>query len=348
LILGATDPVASMAGMTTTGGRLNAYRTLLNGDATPPSRIPDLAIADTGSTSLGLAWTATGDDSSAGTATSYDLRVSNAPIDSANFDAAMILPLPAPHSSGSAETFQVSGLPCSATLYFALRAVDDFGNPGPVSNLVSTTTLGVPALSLAPGTLPLTVTPGTVLDTVVTVANTGQGRLDFTVTSSAPGPWLTSSPTAGRVTAGGSLPVALHIDATGLATGVYHGTLTITANDPVTPAADVPVDLTVALPLSVNDPLPRSYGMRIASASPGPRAVTVELSLPADGLADISVFDVRGSRTRRVLHGTISAGVRTLRWDGTDEQGAKVAPGVYFVQARTSGGTFTRRFAILI
>jgi subtilisin family serine protease len=58
LILTSTDPIASMNGVTTSGGRLDAYKVLVNSGALVPSRVTDLAIADTGWTALGLSWTA--------------------------------------------------------------------------------------------------------------------------------------------------------------------------------------------------------------------------------------------------------------------------------------------------
>ncbi len=64
--------------------------------------------------------------------------------------------------------------------------------------------------------------------------------------------WLQLSPTSGTVTGGGSTPVNVTFDATGLATGTYTGTIRITSNDPVNSTTDIPVTLNVVEQVTVN------------------------------------------------------------------------------------------------
>jgi subtilisin family serine protease len=346
LILTSTDPIASMNGTTSTGGRLNAYKVLLNGDAVRPSRVTNLAIADTGSTSLGLAWTAPGDDSTIGTATHYDLRTSPSPIDSTNFAAATPIVLPPPNVAGTAEIAQVSGLAFNTRYHFALRAVDEFGNAGRVSNDVSTTTLGIPAFALSPGSpLALVVIPGGVRDTALVVSNIGQGRLDFRLPAPNPTSWLTATPDSGRAHAGNFVRVGLHLDVAGLAAGDYDAPLLITSNDPATPTATIHV---VASVLTAVGDAPRvPFGFRTTSRTPGPRRVALELSLPNGGPVDVSLFDVQGRRVARLVQGTLGAGVHPLKWDGTAEGGGGVGAGIYFARARTRDGASVLRIVII-
>jgi subtilisin family serine protease len=347
LILTSTDPIPSMNGITTTGGRLNAYKVLLNADGAPPARVTNLAIADTGSTALGLAWTAPGDDSTAGTAAVYDLRTSPLPIDATNFAMASPIVLPPPHVGGSAEIAEVSGLAFNTHYHFALRAIDDFGNPGPVSNDVSATTLGIPTLALSPRMLTLVVPPGAVYDTALVVSNAGQGRLDFRLPAPAPTPWIAATPDSGRIPAPGSMRVALHVDVTGLADGFYDTSLPILGNDPVTRSADLFVYLIVNELTAVGDAPRAPFGLRTISPSPGPRRVTLELSLPTGGPVDVSLFNVHGRRVARLAQGTLGPGVHTLHWDGTDERGMRVGSGVYFARARTREGVSGLRVVII-
>jgi hypothetical protein len=96
-----------------------------------------------------LSWTAPGDDSTAGRATTYELRRSTLPITGLNFGAATPVPgLPAPAAPGTRESFTVSGLDPAVTHYFAIRTVDDRGNWSLISNLgikPGTGTVDVPA-----------------------------------------------------------------------------------------------------------------------------------------------------------------------------------------------------------
>ena len=347
LVLGSTDPVASMAGITSTGGRLNAYLTLMNGDAVPPSGVADLRVVDTGSTAVRFAWTATGDDSTAGTATRYDLRTSSSPIDASNFALATADTLPPPQAAGAAESFELAGLTCNTTVYAAIRAIDDFGNPGPISNLAVTTTLGIPVARIDAVPSRHFLPPGGSADHVLVLHNTGAGRLDVSVAPSAGGSWLGATPASGRVLAGDSMLVTVHLDAAGLATGEYAGNLEIASNDPVAPLTLLADTLVVSDVLGVGPALPARFDLRLVSANPGARAISLQLVLPAAGPADVSIFDVRGRRVRRLAAGSLPAGVHPLRWDGADESGVRVAAGVYFVRATTAGGSLRRRVTIV-
>jgi flagellar hook assembly protein FlgD len=46
------------------------------------------------------------------------------------------------------------------------------------------------------------------------------------------------------------------------------------------------------------------------------------------------VYDVSGRLVRRIDSGVYPAGHRVATWDGRDEHGRDVAPGIYFVQAK--------------
>src|SRR6185295_11929717 len=95
----------------------------------PPSTITDLAVVDAaGAARAGtivLAWTAPGGDGKLGQASSYDLRVSTAPLTAGGFGAATpVAGLPAPAPAGTRETFAVTGLQAGTVYFFALRATD--------------------------------------------------------------------------------------------------------------------------------------------------------------------------------------------------------------------------------
>lgn len=82
-----------------------------------------------------LTWIATGDDGAEGVAAQYEGRVSRSPITAANFDAAEPLAgLPLPDVAGGAQQAAVEGLEAGVEWYFALRAVDERGNRGPVAS----------------------------------------------------------------------------------------------------------------------------------------------------------------------------------------------------------------------
>src|SRR5207244_971751 len=89
-----------------------------------------------GQTNVTVRWTAPGDDGTCGQAQRYEVRHSSSPISAQNFaQATLVAGAPTPGASGTQQqiTFSVPG----GTRYFAVRAVDDAGNPAAVSNNVS-------------------------------------------------------------------------------------------------------------------------------------------------------------------------------------------------------------------
>lgn len=112
-----------------------------SGDVTAPAAVADLSITGTTGTSLALRWTAPGDDGSTGTAASYDIRYSTSAITNANWaSATQATGEPVPTAGGTVQTFTLGGLSGSQTYYVAIRATDDRGNVGALSNVVNGTT----------------------------------------------------------------------------------------------------------------------------------------------------------------------------------------------------------------
>jgi len=124
-------------GETDCGVYLARYSQGDSGDTTAPGAVTDLRVTQVSSYSATLAWTASGDDGSSGTASSYDMRYNiGGAIDSdAAFESAIkVSGLVTPAAAGSAEQFVVGGLSAGATYYFALKTADEAGNISALSD----------------------------------------------------------------------------------------------------------------------------------------------------------------------------------------------------------------------
>lgn len=109
-------------------------------DNIAPSAIVDLVCTDMAATSVTLAWTATGNDTTHGTASEYDVRYAASVIDESGWAAAsQATGEPAPKAAGQSETYTVTGLASRTVYYFAVKASDGAGNWSEVSNSPDTT-----------------------------------------------------------------------------------------------------------------------------------------------------------------------------------------------------------------
>ncbi|MFZ1945928.1 MAG: S8 family serine peptidase [bacterium] len=186
LLMNTVDEKANLAGMCVTGGRLNALFAVSEPDTVAPGQIADLATDSPGSNSMGLSWTATGDDGGTGQAASYDVRYSTSTITEGNWpSASQASGEPDPAAAGTPEAMTVTGLDFSTYYYFAMKALDEYGNAGPLSNVPTGTTLGAPDIAVDPTSLAEELLSGETSTQTVTIYNMAEGTLDFTIPTPA-------------------------------------------------------------------------------------------------------------------------------------------------------------------
>jgi hypothetical protein len=64
---------------------------------------------------------------------------------------------------------------------------------------------------------------------------------------------------------------------------------------------------------------------------------TVHFGVPQQGRVQVLLYDVTGRRVRQLADRVFPAGEHVLQWDGSDDAGAHVARGVYFVRSNLPG-----------
>lgn len=103
-------------------------------------------------------------------------------------------------------------------------------------------------------------------------------------------------------------------------------------------------------PGTVSVPGPIASGITLAPPHPNPSksAVTLGYSLAGRSRIELSIFDPRGRRVRRLLSGWREAGPGQVVWDGRGEDGMEVPNGAYFASMTLDDGSdrITRKVAI--
>lgn len=115
----------------------------LQPDKIAPAAVTDLRGVDSSSSALTLEWRTPGDNNWEGQAERYEIRYSTAPITKENFAAAQLLPAPpVPKRGGELQRVRLEGLQTYETYYVALRAFDETGLAGGLSNVAKLRTRG--------------------------------------------------------------------------------------------------------------------------------------------------------------------------------------------------------------
>jgi subtilisin-like proprotein convertase family protein len=75
--------------------------------------------------------------------------------------------------------------------------------------------------------------------------------------------------------------------------------------------------------------------------------VSMSFALPLASPVRVTLYDVGGRLVRTVADRAYAAGRYTLVWDGQDDRGMALRPGMYLARFSTATGTINRRFLVL-
>jgi hypothetical protein len=126
------------------------------------------------------------------------------------------------------------------------------------------------------------------------------------------------------------------------------------SHDPETEARVISADTTIDFALEyVPSAVPSIPGeIRLLSLerprpTPTGGAATFRLLLPEAGTVEVGLYDSAGRLIRGLVNGALSGGAHVLRWDGQDEAGRQVGPGVYYLKAVSPSGTARQRLVVV-
>lgn len=77
-----------------------------------------------------------------------------------------------------------------------------------------------------------------------------------------------------------------------------------------------------------------------------PRTV-IRFSLAAKGPVELGIYDVGGRRVKTLVKKTMDAGLHTMVWDGTDNQGRRVGSGIYWSQLQAGDYVSNMKMVLL-
>jgi hypothetical protein len=97
------------------------------------------------------------------------------------------------------------------------------------------------------------------------------------------------------------------------------------------------------------DRSPGTAPVRLLQNVPNPFNPTTEIAyeLTAGCRVRLEVFDVSGGKVATLVDGHRRAGKSVVRWDGRNEEGSRLASGVYFYRLQAAGNTITRKMVLL-
>ncbi len=94
------------------------------------------------------------------------------------------------------------------------------------------------------------------------------------------------------------------------------------------------------------DPL-RGYGLRENYPNPFNPQTDISFTLSERARVTLIVYNVAGKKVKTLIAGEMEAGTYTVRWNGTDQVGNRVASGIYLCRMEVGGSSQTMKMVLM-
>lgn len=73
---------------------------------------------------------------------------------------------------------------------------------------------------------------------------------------------------------------------------------------------------------------------------------TISFNLPENGLTSLNIYNLKGQLVRSLINQDMTAGKKSVVWNGTDNSGRLVSSGLYFYRVNNAGKSITRKMLL--
>ena len=96
-----------------------------------------------------------------------------------------------------------------------------------------------------------------------------------------------------------------------------------------------------------HDNLPSTFELEENYPNPFSASTSITYSLTQETKVDVKIYDILGREVKRFKVGSQKVGVHGVMWDGTNNYGIRVIPGVYFSMLQTQEKKAARKMVVL-
>jgi FlgD Ig-like domain len=104
---------------------------------------------------------------------------------------------------------------------------------------------------------------------------------------------------------------------------------------------------TVGIGSDLTGDAPVSWGVGAPSPNPLIDRSIVRFALPEAQFVRVRVYDIHGRLVRRLAEASLSAGLHHSVWDGADDAGRRLGPGIYLLSVEAGRWRDQRKIAVL-
>jgi hypothetical protein len=155
--------------------------------------------------------------------------------------------------------------------------------------------------------------------------------------------WVEETPSSGTVSPGGTQPVTITFNSTGLTAGTYRGNIVVTSNDLPRSPRSIPIRLSV-LTVDVKEQprtgIPQEFALEQNYPNPFNPTTTISYGLPTQATVRLKIFTMLGQEVTTLVDAPQPGGYYSVTWTGNTDRGFAAASGVYTyrLEATTADG----------
>jgi len=95
------------------------------------------------------------------------------------------------------------------------------------------------------------------------------------------------------------------------------------------------------------DQLPKQFSLSQNYPNPFNQSTEIEFALMNSGFVSLEIYDILGRKVRALVSENLSAGYKSVLWDGKDNSGKEVASGIYFYQIKIGDFSEAKKLVLL-
>ncbi len=93
--------------------------------------------------------------------------------------------------------------------------------------------------------------------------------------------------------------------------------------------------------------IPKEFSLYNSYPNPFNPITTIGYQLPKDAIVNLTIFDMMGRQVKNLVNEQQRAGIRTVKWDSTNDQGQSISAGVYLYSIGTEEFRQTKKMILL-
>ena len=204
-----------------------------------------------------------------------------------------------------------------------------------------------PQMAISTDSLNITMEPEKMETDTLTITNEGVGSLTYSleIVDGDEITWLSIVGTGnGALNPGNSNDELFSFNTEGMEEGVYEAVLLIT--DHLQNQYEVPVTLTVDINTGIES-TDETISLDYNFPNPFTNKTTIWFTLNANSNTKLEIFNFSGQKVKDLLNGSaLNKGRHHVIWDGSNNAGAKMEPGIYLCKLTSGNQVFTLKMIL--